>query len=870
MCYGKHRPVSPTAHRLMCPASPVAGSIRVRGARVHNLRSIDVDIPRNTVVAMTGVSGSGKSSLAFDVIFAEGQRRYLQSLSPGHRGMPVHWERADVDLVEGLPPAVSIDQRTGTAAARSTLATTTEINNYLRLLFARIGTVHCPGCGRAVTRRTPRAIVDLILQLGEQRRVMLLAPIVQSRRGAHADVFQQLAREGLVRARVDGELIEVAEPPKLDRHRAHSIDAVVDRIVVRDGLQGRLHESVELALRVGEGRCLVSAQSDEGWDDILYSSRLACAECKWSVPEVEPRTFSFNSPEGACPTCRGLGRVDVEEEEELVETGQPCGDCEGTRLGPLARSVTIDDVSITVLAAMTVDEAEQCVAGWQRESPVESGPRQEVLDRVLPHVSERLRFLGQVGLEYLTLDRPTRTLSGGEYQRARLASALGSGLVGVLYILDEPTIGLHAADASRLIDCLEDLRSRGNSVIVVEHDLDVLRRSDWVVDLGPGGGRGGGEIVVAGTVEQVAACEQSVTGRYLRDRPATLARKPRDREGSPAVKISGASRNNLDNLSVEFPLGMLCAVTGVSGSGKTSLVGQTLVPLLRSHLQGETVRPGRATLQWCGDPAIERVVPIDQSPIGRSSRSTPATLTKIWDEVRRVFASTRDARSRGFGARRFSFNVQDGRCSHCRGRGGVVVEMQFLPDMQITCPECHGRRFNPQTLRVHYRGRSVADVLEMSAAEALEFFEHFPRVSSLLQTLVDVGLGYLVLGQSTATLSGGEAQRVRLAAELGRPRRGATLYVLDEPTTGLHAYDVDQLLQVLDRLVEEGHSVIIIEHHPDLIARADWVIDLGPGGGRAGGRLVACGTPQRIVAGGEGATAGVLKALGLNGSTPLV
>ena len=864
MCYGKHRSFSPTARRLMCSASSVAGSIRVSGARVHNLQGVDVEIPRNALVALTGVSGSGKSSLAFDVIFAEGQRRYLQSLTPGQRGLPVHWERADVDLVEGLPPAVSIDQRTGTAAARSTLATTTEINNYLRLLYARTGTVHCPGCDRPVARRTPRAIVDLVLQLGAKRRVMLLAPIVQNRRGAQADVFLKLAREGLVRARVDGELIEVAEPPELDRHRSHNIDAVVDRIVVRDGLQSRLQESVELALRVGQGRCLVSVQEKDGWKDTLYSSRLACAECEWSAPEVEPRTFSFNSPEGACPACRGLGRIEIQEGDELVETGQVCDECGGTRLGPLARSVKIGDVTMPTLVAMTVTEAAHCVGRWKREPPVESGPRRAVLERVLPHVSERLEFLERVGLEYLTLDRPTRTLSGGEYQRARLAGALGSGLIGVLYILDEPTIGLHAADASRLIDCLEDLRARGNSVIVVEHDLGVLRRSEWVVDLGPGGGRGGGEVVVAGTVDQVAACRESVTGKYLREGPSIPVRQPRDCGSSPAVRISGATCHNLDNLSIEFPLGVLCAVTGVSGSGKTSLVGQTLVPLLQSHLKGAAGGPEGVTLQWCGDPAIERVVAIDQSPVGRSSRSTPATLTKIWDEIRKVFASTRDARSRGFRARRFSFNVQEGRCAHCRGRGSVVVEMQFLPEMEITCPDCQGGRFNAQTLRVRYRGLSVADVLEMSAAEALVFFENFPKVSSLLQTLVDVGLGYLVLGQSTATLSGGEAQRVRLATELGRPRRGATLYVLDEPTTGLHAHDVDQLLKVLDRLVESGHSVIIIEHHPELIARADWVIDLGPGGGQAGGRLVACGTPQQVATDSDGPTGRILKTLGLD------
>ncbi len=844
------------------------GMIRVRGARVHNLRGLDVDIPRDRLVAVTGVSGSGKSTLAFDVIFAEGQRRFLQGLSPGQRGQLDRWERADVDRVEGLPAAVCIDQRSGSTAARSTLATTTEIHNYLRLLFARVGTVHCPHCGQSLERRSPQAIVDVMLDLEERRRVMLLAPVVVRRRGGHRKIFEQLGREGFVRARVDGELCEVSDPPELDPHRMHSIDVVVDRVVIRDGLSGRLQDSVELALRVGDGRLVISAETvGHGWDDTLLSSKLACAECEWSAPAVEPRTLSFNSPEGACETCRGLGRVEEDEHErDSDDQAACCPSCQGTRLGELARAITISGISITGLCCQTVALAHETLSGWLDEAiEADDGPRAVVYRHVLPHVVQRLKYLQRVGLDYLSLDRPTRTLSGGEFQRARLAGALGSGLVGVGYVLDEPTIGLHAADTSKLISCLEDLRDQGNSVLVVEHDLGVLRQADWVVDLGPGGGRDGGQLVVSGTVEALIACRESLTGAYLGQRRTFPHREPRTADKQDAVELLGADCHNLQDVCVHVPLGVLCAVTGVSGSGKTSLISGTLVPMLQREIATARTSDGCRTgseinprITWHGERRIERVVSVDQSQLGRSPRSTPATFTKIWDEVRKVFARTRAARTRGYGPRRFSFNVEAGRCEACRGRGHVAVEMQLLPDMVVSCPECGGQRFNPATLRVRYRGRSVADVLAMSAAEAVVFFENFPKVVSLLQTLVDVGLGYLVLGQSTVTLSGGEAQRVRLAAELGRPRRGQTLYVLDEPTTGLHAHDVSRLLHVLDRLVDEGHSVVIIEHHPELIAASDWVIDLGPGGGSQGGRLVAEGTPQTVAAVADSATGRVL------------
>jgi len=851
---------------------PIEKVIRVRGARVHNLRSLDVDIPRDRLVAITGVSGSGKSTLALDVVFAEGQRRFLQGLTPGQRSRLDRWERSEVDLVEGLPAAICIDQRSGSTAARSTLATMTEIHSHLRLLFARAGTVHCPGCGAALERRSPQAIVDVLLGLGEQRRVMLLAPVISRRRGGQLAVFEQLATEGFVRARVDGELVELTPPPQLDPRRNHSIDAVIDRVVIRDGLGSRLQDSVELALRVGSGRLVISAETSEGgWDDTLLSSRLACADCEWSAPAVEPRTLSFNSPEGACGTCGGLGRVGEESADGgKAAAGGICPDCDGTRLGQLARAITVFGESIVEVCRLSVGEAYIRLTGWLEATADDGTPGSAVAQKVLPHVVSRLGFLQRVGLDYLTLDRPTRTLSGGEFQRSRLAGALGSGLVGVGYVLDEPTIGLHAADTLRLLSCLEELRDQGNSVLLVEHDLGILRRADWIVDLGPGGGRHGGRLVVSGPLEEVMACGESVTGSHLAGRPPRATRSPRPIDPNHSVTLRNANLHNLQDLEVNFPLGVLCAVTGVSGSGKTSLVSGTLVPVLAAELAGRKSESSSgpvgaagqlAELAWSGPSELERVVLVDQSSLGRSPRSTPSTYTRIWDEIRGVFSRTRVARAKGFAARQFSFNTDPGRCGECGGRGHVTVEMQFLPDLVLKCPECAGRRFNAETLRVKYRGKSVADVLAMSAGEALEFFENFPRVVSPLQTLVDVGLGYMVLGQPTATLSGGEAQRVRLSAELGRRRRGHSLFVLDEPTTGLHAEDVQRLIDVFDRLVEAGDSVVVIEHHPELIASADWVIDLGPAGGAGGGRVVAAGTPQQVAKEADSATGRVLDEL---------
>ena len=871
----------PTARRIIADSAvaddsvcdPVAGVIRVRGARVHNLKSLDVDIPRDRLVAITGVSGSGKSTLALDVIFAEGQRRFLQGLTPGQRSRLDRWERSEVDLVEGLPASVCIDQRSGSTAARSTLATMTEIHSHLRLLFARAGRVHCPGCGEPLESRTPGAIVDVLLGLGEKRRVMLLAPMVTGRRGSHLGVFEKLSTEGFVRARVDGDLVELSSPPDLDPRNNHSIDAVVDRVVIREGLGSRLQDSVELALRVGSGRLVISAETGEGgWDDTLFSSQLACVDCEWSALGVEPRTLSFNSPEGACGTCRGLGRVDDKPSSKAKASATQlevsCADCDGTRLGRLARGITLFGESIVEVCRLSVSEAHALLAEWLEATSDDGTSESAVIRKVLPHVVSRLGYLERVGLDYLTLDRPTRTLSGGEFQRSRLAGALGSGLVGVGYVLDEPTIGLHHVDTRRLMSCLEDLRDQGNSVLLVEHDLAILRQVDWIVDLGPGGGRHGGRVVVSGTVDEVMACNESVTGSHLAGRQVGAGRRLRERDPENSLTISRASLHNLDDLEVTFPLGVLCAVTGVSGSGKTSLVTGTLVPLLAAELaKGKKAEAARAQLvqlaqlTWPGEKSLERVVVVDQSSLGRSPRSTPSTYTKIWDEIRDVFSRTRAARTRGFDARQFSFNTDPGRCGECGGRGSVTVEMQFLADLVLSCPECEGRRFGAETLRVKYRGKSVADVLAMSVGEAVEFFENFPRVVSLLKTLVDVGLDYMVLGQPTATLSGGEAQRVRLAAELGRRRRGPSLFVLDEPTTGLHADDVSRLIGVLDRLVDAGHSIVVIEHHPELVAAADWVIDLGPDGGAGGGRLVVAGTPEAVAACDDSATGRVLAEL---------
>jgi excinuclease ABC subunit A len=923
----------------------------VRGAREHNLRDVSVDLPRDALIVFTGLSGSGKSSLAFDTIFAEGQRRYVESLSAYARQFLGQMDKPDVDFIEGLSPAVSIDQKSTSRNPRSTVGTITEVYDYLRLLYARAGRPHCPKCGRPIARQTPQQIVDQLLELPEGTRFQVLAPMVRGRKGEYADLFSELQTKGFARARVDGETIRLEAPPKLDKQKKHTIEVVVDRLSIKEGAQRRLTDSVETALGLGGGLVLCDFVDRTPADpdrEVTYSEHLACLYDNLSFDEMEPRSFSFNSPYGACPTCTGLGirkQVDPElvvpdpsaslgqgaiapwaggqsadyfnrllsalaldmgfrmdtpwerlpgdvqqavlqgvgdaqihvryrnrygrersyytgfegvipflerrHREAETDTARerwegylrdvPCPTCRGSRLKPESLAVTLGGRSIAEVAGMSIGDC----AGFLSQLEL-SARETQIAGRVLKEIDARLRFLLDVGLDYLSLDRAAGTLAGGEAQRIRLATQIGSGLVGVLYVLDEPSIGLHQRDNRRLIDTLVRLRDMGNTLVVVEHDEDTIRAADWIVDIGPGAGEHGGRVVVSGSFEQLLANEESITGAYLSGRRSIGVPDIR-RQPDPArqLVIHDAREHNLRDVTVSLPLGLFIAVTGVSGSGKSSLVNDILASVLANKLNGAREVPGRHRTVT-GLEHLDKVVRVDQSPIGRTPRSNPATYTGVFDHVRRLFAETLEAKVRGYLPGRFSFNVKGGRCEACAGDGTIKIEMNFLPDVYVPCEVCHGARYNRETLEVHFKGKSISDVLNMPIEEAAEFFGGIPAIARHLRTLADVGLGYVRLGQPAPTLSGGEAQRVKLAAELQKRSTGRTIYVLDEPTTGLHFEDVRKLLGVLSRLVDAGNSVVVIEHNLDVIKTADWVVDMGPEGGTGGGRLLAEGTPEQV------------------------
>jgi len=911
----------------------------VRGAREHNLRNIDVTIPRDRLTVITGLSGSGKSSLAFDTIYAEGQRRYVESLSAYARQFLGLMEKPEVDSIEGLSPAISIEQKTAGHNPRSTVGTVTEIYDYLRLLYARVGTPHCPNCSRPVQRQSAGQIADIILSWPEGARIEVRAPLVQGRKGEFRELFETVRKQGFIRAYVDGELIEVSDPPKLNRRQNHTIEVVVDRLVVRAEDRGRLTDSLETALKLADGLVQVSRTGDDHVE--LFSERYGCPTCGISLPELEPRHFSFNSPFGACPACGGLGtrrrvseelilgdsRISILEgviipwgepqgylrkivlpaiarafkfdlnapwgelpkpvrdtilggdggkkkgeyewegvlaniERRYAETDSdtvraeleaymvavPCPECGGRRLKREALAVTVADRNIGELTELAVTEA----LDFFEHVPVRGNGRPgidpEIAGPILKEVRERLRFLVDVGLDYLTLGRAAESLSGGEAQRIRLATQIGSRLVGVLYILDEPSIGLHQRDNARLIATLEQLRDLGNTVIVVEHDEETMRAADHIIDLGPGAGKHGGEVIAAGTIHDIVQTSASITGKYLSgEMEIKTPSGRRDIDKRRVIRVEGAREHNLRNLDVEIPLGVFVAVTGVSGSGKSTLIEDILHRTLARHFYRARVIPG-AHRRITGLEHIDKVIDIDQSPIGRTPRSNPATYTGLFTPIRELFAELPEAKIRGYGPGRFSFNVKGGRCEACQGDGLVKIEMHFLPDVYVPCEVCKGKRYNRETLEVRFRGKSIADVLELTVEDALHFFENQPRIRQKLETVNDVGLGYIHLGQSATTLSGGEAQRVKLATELSKRDTGRTLYILDEPTTGLHFEDVRLLLDVLHRLVDRGNTVLVIEHNLDVIKTADWIIDLGPEGGTRGGVVVAAGTPEDIVA----------------------
>jgi excinuclease ABC subunit A len=930
--------------------------IIIKGARQHNLKNIDVEIPRDKLVVLTGLSGSGKSSLAFDTIYAEGQRRYVESLSSYARQFLGQMDKPDVDYIEGLSPAISIDQKTTSRNPRSTVGTVTEIYDYLRLLYARVGRPHCPECGEAITQQTVQQMVDALMSQGDGARLTLLAPVIRGKKGEHQKLLDEIRKDGYVRVRVDGEIRELSEEIKLDKNKKHTLEAVIDRIVVKESAARRLAESLETSLKLGEGLVTVDVNGEQ---ELTFSENFACIDCGISLPEIAPRMFSFNTPYGACPACTGLGvnleidpdmivpdgaktikdgaivavssnpgsffmcqlkvllerrgysfetvwndlpteirelilqgaegeRLSFEyenlfgevkthftayegvlpmlarrhrestsdsmrEEIERYMTSKPCPVCQGARLKKESLAVKVGGKNIQEVTHLTVGESR---AFFQQLSLTER--EKTIAVQIRKEIDARLGFLINVGLDYLSLDRAAGTLSGGEAQRIRLATQIGSGLVGVLYILDEPSIGLHQRDNKRLLDALKKLRDLGNTLLVVEHDEETMFSADHIIDIGPGAGVHGGHLVAQGTVDEIQACAESITGQYLSGKLTIPVPEQRRPPNGKWVEVLGAAENNLADINVRFPLGVFTAVTGVSGSGKSTLVNEILYKALAQKIYGGRTRPG-AHREIRGAQFIDKIIDIDQSPIGRTPRSNPATYTGLFDSVREMFSQTPEARMRGYKPGRFSFNVKGGRCEACRGDGIIKIEMHFLPDVYVPCEVCKGARYNRETLDVQYKGKNIAQVLDMVVEEALEFFANVPKIQRRLQVLHDVGLDYIKLGQPATTLSGGEAQRVKLSTELARRSTGKTLYILDEPTTGLHMADVHRLLEVLDRLVDAGDTVIVIEHNLDVIKRADYVIDLGPEGGLGGGRVIAAGTPEQLAAVAESYTGQYLK-----------
>ncbi len=838
--------------RAQAIAGPMSQTIHIKGAREHNLKNLDVVLPRDQLVVVTGLSGSGKSSLSFDTIYAEGQRRYVESLSAYARQFLEQMGKPDVDSIEGLSPAISIEQKSTSHNPRSTVGTVTEIYDYLRLLFARVGQPFCVNCGQPITAQTVQQMVDAIGALPVGSRFQVLAPIVRGRKGEYRKELADARRAGYVRARIDGTIVVLGETISLDKQRKHTIEIVVDRLVMNDeeSLQRRLADSVETALKLTQGLVGVLGETDEV---TLYSEQLACITCGVSYPELAPRVFSFNSPHGACPACDGIGyEVSACPEGQEYSESYRCPVCRGTRLKAESLAVKVGDKSIAEVTQLSIREAVPFFAD------LELNERERMIGRrILKEIRERLEFLLNVGLDYLTLDRAAATLSGGEGQRIRLATQIGSGLVGVLYILDEPSIGLHQRDNQRLLQTLLRLRDLGNTVLVVEHDAETMRVADHIVDMGPGAGVYGGSIVAQGSPAEVMRHPDSLTGQYLRGEKR-VALPARTRRAKKFLTVVGADKHNLQSVNAKFPLGLLTCVTGVSGSGKSTLMLEVLFPSLSSRLYH-----GKPRMEGCralnGADALDKVIDIDQSPIGRTPRSNPATYTGVFTFIRDLFAGLPESRVRGYRPGRYSFNVKGGRCEACQGGGLLKIEMHFLPDVYVTCEACKGRRYNRETLDVRHKGKNIADVLDMTVAEAQEFFAHIPAIARKLQTLADVGLHYVKLGQSATTLSGGEAQRVKLSRELSKRPTGRTLYLLDEPTTGLHFADVQRLLDVLNRLVEHGNTVLVIEHNLDVIRNADWILDLGPDGGNAGGRIVDEGPPAELIKSGTSWTAQVLR-----------